>query len=987
MDLGNYFRQPSAGSRREERYTHAFGRILRLESLESRHLLSAGLPDLDQIAQQIAAIAEQAAWVTAEVQKLTESTHASHENGANAAFNSTHPAPQSTVTFTSTNAPEAPTLKSPGSGSGPGPILSESTETFRWQPVTGATSYGFYLRDLTTNTLIEDRTLPASQTSFARTLADGHQYRWNMRAFRGSTASDFSQRLHFRIDVPEPALVAPRLVRPGGAAGPGPMLEGTQQTLRWNAVPGATGYQLNVRDLTTNTLENYRLSGFTTSYSLTLTPGHAYRWNMFTYKGSTQSHVSETRYFTIQDTATPSISRVSPTHPQATDGRQNFTIHGRNFDGSAYVNLYDQVGTRYKLTGTRVLSRSGTQITVNPNFTSNGAGTWQVEMVNSSGRTSGRYSFQVKPAAATPSYPPTPSGSPDSDQLEQIAQQVAQIAEKVPTVLAEVKNLMMAKASDSRPSAPLNSPSPVPAAPAPSVPAPSVSPTSTQLNQIAQQVAAIAQKVPVVTAEVNSLTGAKGSDGAANVPASSPSPVPGAPASAPLAKSGTTATVTLATSTACAVRAGSNATLNELESTGADATAYQDKLPERGITGVDASEKMAETDREPVMRFKDAFVEAGNEYNLPPALLAAIASRETRGTDTHLVNGWAGNGFGLMQVDNQDGKRYVVTEGGPFGQPHINQATSILRENFDRVREQLPHLTEAEQLFTAVSQYNGGRHLSYPNSDVGTTHGDYANDVWARARYYAREEGWSTDAPIAQQKLPLPKWHEIAPFDTEQPPTDFPAPKWHEIAPFDTGEPATGSQVPAAGGSKTSGNGGGGGGGGAGVPDETSVSASHPSLVDTIYEIGGWALDALEAAPRDVVTRYCNRFDTFLEVKGAFGLIPIAIDVVETTQAVMEWHDGKVSAVFVAGRATNLVVDVLVTNNPVWALEKATWDISFAGGKWLAKETWESRVDQLYALSPSLWDDVLDDVHVPTWDEVYLTSSGFWDNILDFAAI
>jgi hypothetical protein len=46
-------------------------------------------------------------------------------------------------------------------------------------------------------------------------------------------------------------------------------------------------------------------------------------------------------------------------------------------------------------------------------------------------------------------------------------------------------------------------------------------------------------------------------------------------------------------------------------------------------------------------------------------------------------------------------------------------------------------------LQAAVSRYNGGHGLLPPRSDEGTTGGDYMNDVWARARYYAEEEDWT----------------------------------------------------------------------------------------------------------------------------------------------------------------------------------------------------------------------------------------------------
>ena len=187
-----------------------------------------------------------------------------------------------------------------------------------------------------------------------------------------------------------------------------------------------------------------------------------------------------------------------------------------------------------------------------------------------------------------------------------------------------------------------------------------------------------------------------------------------------------------------------NAILFTYEPTGAsDSTANQDGLPARGIRGVQASETMAQNDQERVMNHKEKFKEAAQDFNLPPALLATIASRESRGGNVLDRDGWGdgGNAFGMMQVD----KRFhqVEVEGGPAGQKHIDQATAILQDKLEGVERQFNNLSGSAQLQTAVSRYNGGRRFAAPNSDEGTTGGDYMNDVWARARYYARVEGWS----------------------------------------------------------------------------------------------------------------------------------------------------------------------------------------------------------------------------------------------------
>lgn len=189
-----------------------------------------------------------------------------------------------------------------------------------------------------------------------------------------------------------------------------------------------------------------------------------------------------------------------------------------------------------------------------------------------------------------------------------------------------------------------------------------------------------------------------------------------------------------------ATSANPNALLSLFEPAGASAkTAKQDKLP----AGVASSEKMAQFDRSRVMKHKAKFQLAASMFHLPPALLAAIASRESRGGAVLDSNGEGdgGHGFGIMQVD--DRSHSIARDDGPAGQSHINQATGILQSTLKTVTQKFPGLSEVEQLEMAVSRYNGGKGLKPPNSDTGTTGGDYMNDVWARARFYARVENWT----------------------------------------------------------------------------------------------------------------------------------------------------------------------------------------------------------------------------------------------------
>lgn len=175
--------------------------------------------------------------------------------------------------------------------------------------------------------------------------------------------------------------------------------------------------------------------------------------------------------------------------------------------------------------------------------------------------------------------------------------------------------------------------------------------------------------------------------------------------------------------------------LFQVTTTGAStATASQDGLS----GGVAASETMAETDRERILAMKDAFQTAADRHGLPPALLAAIASRETRGgnlLDSEGYSRYDPNGFGVMQVD----KRYHELQGTARSEEHIEQAAEILADYRDQVRDRFPDWTEAMVLRGAVAAYNTGPGdvRSWSGIDSRTTGDDYSSDVWARARAYA----------------------------------------------------------------------------------------------------------------------------------------------------------------------------------------------------------------------------------------------------------
>lgn len=176
---------------------------------------------------------------------------------------------------------------------------------------------------------------------------------------------------------------------------------------------------------------------------------------------------------------------------------------------------------------------------------------------------------------------------------------------------------------------------------------------------------------------------------------------------------------------------GSNAILNDLQTNGAQKTAQQDNL---GVTGVAASRQMAQTDQQRVSQYAPIFREVGEKYGIPPAVLAGIASRETRGRPIGSNN--SAGAWGLMQV--LDGANCNCA---PGSRAHIDQAGRILREKLDEVRAAHPDWSEAQQLRGAIAAYNFGSDdvRTLERLDVGTDNDDYSSDVWARAQHYAQD--------------------------------------------------------------------------------------------------------------------------------------------------------------------------------------------------------------------------------------------------------
>lgn len=175
--------------------------------------------------------------------------------------------------------------------------------------------------------------------------------------------------------------------------------------------------------------------------------------------------------------------------------------------------------------------------------------------------------------------------------------------------------------------------------------------------------------------------------------------------------------------------------LPNVPTTGASArTASQDRLP----PGIASSEKMAQTDLGRVKAIADRLRTAAIKHGLPPALIAALASRESRCGKVLDAGGWGdgGNAFGILQVD----KNFHSIEGtpDPTSLEHIEQAVGILSEYLEQVEQNHSDWEDEYLLKGAVVAYNAGVSTVQTKTgmDIGSTGDDYGSDVIARAKFY-----------------------------------------------------------------------------------------------------------------------------------------------------------------------------------------------------------------------------------------------------------
>ena len=174
-------------------------------------------------------------------------------------------------------------------------LIENTTVTISWDTVLGASGY-IAQYGLAPGQYIESVDL-GTATEVSAVVSYGSYYLKLAAYYGNQVPGDYSDEIEIVVVEPVP-IDPPTLVSPGTTAPPVPTISGLSATLKWNPVPDAISYNLNLRDLTTNN-QVLDLDGVgTTSFVVTsLQPGRLYRWNVQACNSTTCSDFSERLYF------------------------------------------------------------------------------------------------------------------------------------------------------------------------------------------------------------------------------------------------------------------------------------------------------------------------------------------------------------------------------------------------------------------------------------------------------------------------------------------------------------------------------------------------------------------------------------------------------------------------------------------------------------------------------------------------------------------
>ncbi|XP_052103066.1 uncharacterized protein LOC127736534 isoform X2 [Mytilus californianus] len=151
------------------------------------------------------------------------------------------------------------------------------------------------------------------------------------------------------------------------------------------------------------------------------------------------------------------------------------------------------------------------------------------------------------------------------------------------------------------------------------------------------------------------------------------------------------------------------------------------------------SQEAVKQDYMEILKRMDCYKKAGACNCISPAVIAAIASRESRaGKLLYKTKGYGdnNNAFGIMQCDLRYHKTCKAHAWDSCG--HINaMVEDVLISYIKEVQTKQPKWVKERQLQGGVAAYNFGvsNVQTWKNVDLNTTNHDYSNDVIARAQW------------------------------------------------------------------------------------------------------------------------------------------------------------------------------------------------------------------------------------------------------------
>lgn len=208
---------------------------------------------------------------------------------------------------------------------------------------------------------------------------------------------DFESRRNAFIGIiTDQPLAPPALVAPSGS------ISDTTPTLRWNAVPGATAYQVYVYNITTSTFIASPVVTGTTYTTVGLNQNHDYRWRVRSQSDGGFGPTSAWTNFTYGASSPPQIPGTIAPQGTITDPTPTFTWNAANGADRYQIYLQNLNTGQYVDTTSTITGTSYTSAALNTNH----AYRWRLRAYNSAGW-SGLSTWKNFDYVSGP--PPTPS--------------------------------------------------------------------------------------------------------------------------------------------------------------------------------------------------------------------------------------------------------------------------------------------------------------------------------------------------------------------------------------------------------------------------------------------------------------------------------------------------------------------------------------------------------------------------------------------------